>query len=51
MLKAVKMFNSKLKSSIERKDIVRAVQALQVYHKKVKSQGAAGTKNLLEAED
>ena len=28
MLKAVKAFNAKLKSSIERKDISRAVQAL-----------------------
>lgn len=31
MLKAVKAFNAKLKSSIEAKDIIRAVKALQGY--------------------
>lgn len=51
MLKAVKAFNAKLKSSIERKDITRAVQALQAYFKKVKSTNAAGTKQLLEKDD
>lgn len=51
MLKAVKAINAKLKSSIERKDITRAVQALQGYYKKLKAQSAAGTKQLLETED
>lgn len=51
MLKAVKGFNAKLKSSIERKDIIRAVQALLAYQKRVKQESAAGTKQLLEAED
>jgi len=51
MLKAVKAYNAKLKSSIERKDITRAVQALLTYQKKVKSEKAAGTKQLLENEN
>ena len=51
MLSAVKKFNAKLKSSIERKQITKAVQALQGYYKKLKGQGAKATKNLLEAED
>lgn len=51
MLKAVKAFNAQLKSSIERKDITRAVQALQAHFKKVKSTNAAGTKQLLEKDD
>ena len=51
MLKAVKSFNANLKSSIERKDITRAVQALQAYYKKVKSTNASGTKQLLEKDD
>ena len=51
MLKAVKAFNAQLKSSIERKDITRAVQALQAHFKKVKSTNAAATKQLLEKDD
>ena len=51
MLKAVKAFNAKMKSSIERKDIIRAVQALQGYYKKLKGESAKGTKQLLEVED
>lgn len=51
MLKAVKAFNAKLRSSIERKDITRAVKALQAYFKQVKSTNAAGTKQLLEKDD
>jgi len=51
MLSAVKKFNAKLKSSIERKQIVKAVNALQGYYKKLKGEGAKATKNLLEAED
>ena len=51
MLKAVKAFNAKIKTSIERKDIIRAVQALQGYYKKLKGESAKGTKQLLEVED
>jgi hypothetical protein len=51
MLKAVKAFNAKLKSFIERKNITRAVKALQAYFKQVKSTNAAGTKQLLEKDD
>ncbi len=51
MLKAVKAFNAKLKSTIERKDITRAVQALQGYYKKLRAESAKGTKQLLESDD
>lgn len=51
MLQAVKKFNAKLKSTLERKQIVKAVQALQAYQAAQKAAGAKKTQNLLEAED
>ena len=51
MLQAVKKFNAKLKSSLERKQIVKAVQALKAYQAAQKAAGAKKTQNLLEAED
>jgi ribosome biogenesis protein UTP30 len=51
MLQSVKKFNAKLKSSLERKQIIKAVQALKTYQAKKKADKAAATKNLLEAED
>lgn len=49
--KAVKKMNAKIKSSIERKQLIKAVEALQAYQAKVKAEGAKGTKNLLESDD
>ena len=51
MLASVKKFNAKLKSSLERKQVIKAVQALQGYLAKRKQESAASTKNLLENED
>ena len=51
MIKAVKKMNAKVKASIERKQIVKAVQALQEYNKKKRQLGATKTQNLLEDED
>lgn len=51
MISAVKKFNAKIKSSIERKQIVKAIEALQAFHKNKKAQGAASSKSLLEDEN
>ena len=50
-LKSVKKMNGKVKSSLERKQIVKAVQALQAYSLKKKQEGASKTQNLLEDEE
>jgi hypothetical protein len=49
MVKQAKKMNAKLKASLEKKQIVRAVQALLSFSKRSKEAGAA--KNLLEDED
>ena len=43
--------NAKIKKSLERKQIIKAVQALKQYHAKIKSEGIKATKNLLEEDD
>ena len=43
--------SASLKKSLERKQIVKAVKALQVFQNKTKKEGKKGNKNLLEEED
>ena len=47
--KAIKKFDAKVKSSIEKKQVIKAIEALQAYQKGVKSQNLS--KKLLEEED
>jgi hypothetical protein len=51
MVKQIKKLNAKVKATLERKQITKAVQALQAYSKKQREGGAKATKNLLEEED
>lgn len=47
--KAIKKFDAKIKSSIEKKQVIKAVEALQAFSKRIKSQSL--TKKLLEDDD
>jgi hypothetical protein len=49
MLKAVKKMNAKVKSSLDKKQIIKAVKALKAYSEKVKAENLK--KKLLMDED